>query len=610
MVWLETEVGLDDKVFERHDSLRELNGLTLFSYGGDDAATAFASECRVPMRMAIKILCFRDKKSEKVSDPLIKWNSKQLSEFLEESFVDKESASVKMLCEHIIKKDIDGLIFYHYKDEKQFESDFNDLDICGFYFKKAILTRNVKFNIPTTCSYPLFCVESMGSEEHHTKSVKPVTESIDEKCNVKSVVEKFKEDLCLKLSIIEKMECKSYKSCNFNLIYRSWPHSSNEFKKKNLFFLIHDDEFQENSKKNHLWREIISNQQQWPEPLSQEPRETFGVNNYQCKLSNLIDKTYGLNSFNRTILLVTKNIFESRERCFLTNLSRSPGSPEKFYFALRTFEEYFVFDPEDYSNGFKRQIKEFQMPLGKKIEYSAPEDENKEYRIQIPRNFKKNPEGKYEFGSTFPQPESGGKLFTRCFEFKALISRAKNGRDDRCKLFVKETLRFSAACMNCRKDGTIIFGVTDSKGLTDGKMYKHGQIVGIPDLDSDTRNSFTEALDKGIRIPGFFQSELVETASNCISEPRFVEVEKPGETKLLFVIEVDVEPSSQLCKTFYFKVNLRKLDTKETDEYVLLVRNGASTNTLKNEQERTFINLDLQNFIPLRKKFEDEEIRN
>lgn len=606
MLWLKTEVGLDDKVFERHECLLELNGLTLFSYGGNDAATAFASESRVPMRMAIKILCLRDLKKEKEFNPLLELNSKQISEFLEGIFA-RERTKVKMLCEHIIERDIDGLIFYHYKDGKQFESDFDDLNIDGVYFRKAIIMRNYKFKIPSTCSYPLLCDEKIEIEKALSKSLAPETQIMDKKIYDTSVVEKFKADLCLKLSIDEKMKSEGYKSCEFNIIYGSWPHSSNEFKKKNLFFLIHDDEFQEKAKKNHLWREIISNQQQWPEPLSQEPRENV---NYQCKLANLLDKTYGLNSFNRTILLVTKNIFESRERCFLTNLSRSPGSPEKFYFALRTFEEYFVFDPEDYSNGFKRQIKEVQMPLGKKIEYSVPEDEKKEYRIQILRNFKKYPEGKYEFGSTFPQPESGGKLFTRCFEFKALISRAKNGRDDRCKLFVKETLRFSAACMNCRKDGTIVFGVTDSKGLTDGKMYKHGQIVGIPDLDSDTRNSFTEALDKRIRISGFFQSELVETASNCISEPRFVEVEKPGETKLLFVIEVDVEPSSQLCKTFYFKVNLRKLDSKETDEYVLLVRNGASTNTLKNEQERTFINLDLQNFIPLRKKFEDEEIRN
>lgn len=626
MLWLKTEVGLDDKVFERHDSLLELNGLTLFSYGGDDAATAFASECRVPMRMAIKILCFRDKKSEKVCNPLLELNSKQISEFLEGIFAKRESTSVKMLCEHIIKWDIDGLTFYHYKDEKQFGSDFNDLDIDGIYFRKAILMRNDKFKIPTTCSYPLFGDEKTAFQKALSKSVTQETQSMDKKCSCKSVVEKFKEDLCLKLSLDEKMESKSYKSCNFNIIYGSWPHASNEFEKKNLFFLIHDDEFKKSAKKNHLWREINSNQQQWPEPLSQEPRETFGVNNYQCKLANLMEKSYGLKTFNRTILLVTKNVFESEERCFRTNLSGNRDSPELFFFAFRTFEEYIVFDPENYSNGFKRHIKEVQMPLGKAVQCSEPEDcyfqplkrtntkneedEKKEYRIQYPRNFKKNPEGKYEFGSTFPQPESGGKLFTRCFEFKALISPAKNGRDNRCKLFVKETLRFSAACMNCRKDGTIFFGVADSKGLTDGKMYKHGQIVGIPDMDSDTRNSFTEALEKGIKTSGFFQSEFVDTAFNCISEPQFVEVEKPGETEHRFVIEVDVQPSSQLCKTFHFKVNLKELDTKERDEYVLLVRNGASTNTLKNEKERIFINVDLQNFIPLRKEFEDEEIRN
>lgn len=41
------------------------------------------------------------------------------------------------------------------------------------------------------------------------------------------------------------------------------------------------------------------------------------------------------------------------------------------------------------------------MLLGKKIEYLVLEDEKKEYRIQIFRNFKKYFEGKYEFGSIF-----------------------------------------------------------------------------------------------------------------------------------------------------------------------------------------------------------------
>lgn len=625
MLWLKTEVGLDDKVFERHDSLLELNGLTLFSYGGDDAATAFASEARVPMRMAIKILCFRDKKCEKVSNSLIKWNSKQLSEFLEEIFVEKENANVKLLCEEIIKNDIDGLIFYHYKDAKQFESDFNELNIGGLYFKKAILTRNAKFNIPTTCSYPLFCDDNMGFEEEPSKSVQPETESMDKECNVKSVVEKFKKDLCLKLSLDEKMECESFKCCKFNLIYRSLSHPSNEFEKNNLFLLIHEDEFQQNREKNSLWKEIIRNQQQWPYPLSQDPSETFGVENVlrksQCKFANLLDKSYELD---RSILIVTRNVFESIEKCFQTDLSSKPGSPQKFYFALRTLEEYYVVDPENYSNGFKRQKREVQRLLGKRLQYSEPEEcflqplgtntknieENKMMnRIQYPRPFKKPAEGKYEYGRTFPQPESGGKLFTRCLEYKAFFSLPKNRRDDRCKLFVKEALRFAAACMNCRKDGTIYFGVADSKGFIDGKMYKHGQIVGMPDMDSDTRNSFTEALENGIKISGFFQSELVHTAFNCICEPQFVEVETPGETESRFVIEVDVQPVSQLCKTFYFQVNLYKIDKKEKDEYVLLERNGASTNTLKKEKERTFISLDLQNFISLRKQFEDELLK-
>lgn len=58
---------MDDKVFEKYESLQELNGLTLFSYGGENAPTVFASESRVPMRIAIRILCIRDGIHEKRS---------------------------------------------------------------------------------------------------------------------------------------------------------------------------------------------------------------------------------------------------------------------------------------------------------------------------------------------------------------------------------------------------------------------------------------------------------------------------------------------------------------------------------------------------------------
>lgn len=618
--WLKTEVGLDDNVIEKYDNLHELNGLTLFSYGGDDAPTVFASESRVPLRIAFRILCIRDRIHEKRSNPLLKFTSEQISEFVGKIYKKRDRTCVKMLCEHIIKWNIDGLIFYCYKDEKEFQRDFNDLDIDGLLFRKAILMRNDKFNIPTS-TYPLLCDEKMKVRKALSKSITPETQSMDKECPDESVAVKFKKDLCSKLSLDEKRESDNYKPCKFNIIYSSWSLASNELEKNNLFFLIHEDEFTKSKEKNRLWREIISNKQQWLGPLSQDLKETCNGENVmhtsQCRFENVMNKTYDVNNFDHTFLFITKNVFESEQRCFVTNLSSNRGSSQQFYFAFQTLVTYIVFDPENYSNGFKRQKMEVQRTLSKKVKCAEPQEgsfqpleitntKNKSINIQYPRSFKKNPGWKYQFGSTFPQPESGGKLFTRCLEFKALFSHTKNGRDDRWKIFVKEVLRFSAACLNCRKDGTIFFGVADSKGCTDGKMYEHGEIVGIPGMDSNTRNFFTEELEKAIKNYGFFQSELVDTAFECISEPQFVEVEMPEETECRFVIEVDVQPSSLLCKTFYFKSNMIKIDKKERDENVLLVRNGASTYTLRNEEKRAFINLELPIYISLREKFEGE----
>lgn len=624
MSWLKNEVKLENHVFQKFENLYELNGRTLFSYRGDDAPTAFATEFRVPMRIAIRILSIRDRIYENTSNPLLKFTAEQISDFLKKIYVKRERICVKSLCEHIIKWDLNGLIFFCYKDEKEFQRDFNDLDIDGFLFRKAVLMRNDIFNIPAS-TYPLFCDEKMKIRKALSKSITPETQSKDKERSDESVAEKFKK-VCSKLSLDNKKECVIYKPCKFNIIYSSWSPASNELKKTTLFFLIHEDEFTKSKEKNQLWREITSNQQQLLDPLSQDLRETFNGENAkyrcQCKFANIMDKSYDVDNFDQTILLITKNIFESKERCFLTELSSNPKNSEQYFFAFQTLATYFVFDPENYSNGFKRQEREVQRTLSKNLQCTKPDEssfqpletlntkkeEDKRIHIQYPRTFTKNPGMKYQYGSTFPQPESGGKLFTRCLEFKALFSSTKNGRDDRCRIFLKEVLRFSAACLNCRKDGTIFFGVADSKGCTDSKMYEHGQIVGIPGMDSNTRNFFTEALEQAIKHFGFFKSEVVKTAFDCISEPQFVEVEMPEGTECRFVIEVDVQPSSQLCSTVYFIVNMKKIDKKEKDEDVLLVRNGAATNTLKNEQVETFIHQDLQNYIKLRKRFETESI--
>uniref|UniRef100_A0A8W8JFE0 Schlafen AlbA-2 domain-containing protein n=1 Tax=Magallana gigas TaxID=29159 RepID=A0A8W8JFE0_MAGGI len=503
-LWLKTAVGLDDKVFEKYESLQELNGLTLFSYGGENAPTVFASESRVPMRIAIRILCIRDGIHEKRSNPLLKFTSEQISEFLNEIFVKRDRRCVKLLREHIIKWNIDGLIFYAYKDGKAFQSDFHDLDIDGIYFRKAIIMRNERFKVPTHTYHP-FSDEKKGVQKAISKSITKETRSMDysisksklqhpvqEESSNELSANKYKKLLRLMLSLDEIIECKVFKPCMMYFIYGSLTNPNDEFEKKFAFFL----------------EESVGNEEIYP------------INHLHVR--------------------------------------------------------------------------------------EAEEAKTKQINIQYPRKFKESTENvKYQVGSILNQPECGGKVSSRALEFKSLFTCIKNKKEYRFIKFQTETLKFASACLNSRVNGTIYFGVADSVG----KEYLHGEVVGfeITEIGDDTKSAYTDNLKDAILNSGAFYSEMAETAFHCISDPNFVIVEIPNESIPHYVIEVDIEPATEICKTFYFKVNLKKIKNqvmKVKDEYVLFCRNGSSTEKRVGAAEELFIKSTLQDLVASRKSAE------
>lgn len=659
-LWLKTAVGLDDKVFEKYESLQELNGLTLFSYGGENAPTVFASESRVPMRIAIRILCIRDGIHEKRSNPLLKFTSEQISEFLNEIFVKRDRRCVKLLREHIIKWNIDGLIFYAYKDGKAFQSDFHDLDIDGIYFRKAIIMRNERFKVPTHTYHP-FSDEKKGVQKAISKSITKETRSMDysisksklqhpvqEESSNELSANKYKKLLRLMLSLDEIIECKVFKPCMMYFIYGSLTNPNDEFEKKFAFFLVCEkDEFKEKAQQKILWEKIIheSNRSQWLDLLTQDQGNNFSGGNdmpkNQCNFLYVMENDWEvIHGFLKCcVLLTTKNIFESKEKCFVTHLSNDPARPQPFSFDFRTSEALFVFDPENYSKGFERQINKnlsnnFQCK--EKNEYSfqyqnkvlsvqeesvgneeiypinhlhvreAEEAKTKQINIQYPRKFKESTENvKYQVGSILNQPECGGKVSSRALEFKSFKNCIKNKKEYRFIKFQTETLKFASACLNSRVNGTIYFGVADSVG----KEYLHGEVVGfeITEIGDDTKSAYTDNLKDAILNSGAFYSEMAETAFHCISDPNFVIVEIPNESIPHYVIEVDIEPATEICKTFYFKVNLKKIKNqvmKVKDEYVLFCRNGSSTEKRVGAAEELFIKSTLQDLVASRKSAE------
>lgn len=162
---------------------------------------------------------------------------------------------------------------------------------------------------------------------------------------------------------------------------------------------------------------------------------------------------------------------------------------------------------------------------------------------------------RYRENSILDVTETGHLDFIQpCHEFKALNS---SNQEDRMKRYIDEVIRFTAACMNSRTNGTIHFGVADEP---------HGQIQGVfIQKTDDFDKQQSHAIEKH-----FKWEKYVQIAKKCIKPPRFVEVLKADMTSAgKYVIEVDIEPSSIVCEDLYFNTyeverNNKKCRNKNT----------------------------------------------
>ncbi|XDV14211.1 hypothetical protein PO909_002388 [Leuciscus waleckii] len=113
-------------------------------------------------------------------------------------------------------------------------------------------------------------------------------------------------------------------------------------------------------------------------------------------------------------------------------------------------------------------------------------------------------------------PESGVSDFiSPCHEYKSFATAATLDRQRLQAKFAKEVLKFATGCMNVRTNGTIHFGVMDSRGDTG---YVHGEIIGVPIEEKDV---YYDSLDYIERSFSSSDSELVRL---CVGEPQFVKV--------------------------------------------------------------------------------------
>ncbi|XP_040290766.1 sterile alpha motif domain-containing protein 9-like isoform X1 [Bufo bufo] len=191
---------------------------------------------------------------------------------------------------------------------------------------------------------------------------------------------------------------------------------------------------------------------------------------------------------------------------------------------------------------------------------------------------------KYVKGHVLP-PESGVEdLIKPCHEYKSLSTASKLDRTRLQAKFASEVIRFASACMNVRSNGTIHFGVMDSK---EDKLCRHGHIMGIPVEDQDW---YVDALDY---IERCFNKTEHDAARACIRTPKFIEVVDKQYEDQRFVVEVDIVPYSGSVKLRVFQASLPKFIEKSNkvnmEKKIYYRRTGAKSEPVPEDDVVMFI---------------------
>ncbi|XP_064869650.1 sterile alpha motif domain-containing protein 9-like isoform X1 [Oncorhynchus nerka] len=187
---------------------------------------------------------------------------------------------------------------------------------------------------------------------------------------------------------------------------------------------------------------------------------------------------------------------------------------------------------------------------------------------------------RYKANSVLDVTESGASDYIEpCHEYKGYIHMSEAAVESKMKKFTDEVIRFAAACMNSRTNGTIHFGVGDKPD------FVHGQVLGVRVPDKE---AYVNALPQAIE--GHFENRHIQTAKICIKPPRFVEVLNPDMTSSeKYVIEVDIVPDFVICQENLYHVSRlatrksKKSKCKETEKEekkLFFIRDHSSSRDL------------------------------
>ncbi|KAM9780021.1 sterile alpha motif domain-containing protein 9-like [Neosynchiropus ocellatus] len=196
-------------------------------------------------------------------------------------------------------------------------------------------------------------------------------------------------------------------------------------------------------------------------------------------------------------------------------------------------------------------------------------------------------------------PESGAfDLIVPCHEYKSFAVAATLDRTRLQAKFAYEVLKFATGCMNVRTNGTIHFGVMDSREDTG---YVHGEIIGVPVNDKDV---YVDALNY---IERSFSSDK-DHIRQCVRPPRFIEVMDRESPEKRYVVEVDIVPLSSIVKNKVYSVSLPKFNESsnklEMEKETVYQRVGSKTEPVS-EADMKFFRERVKDQSALREKVDN-----
>ena len=156
--------------------------------------------------------------------------------------------------------------------------------------------------------------------------------------------------------------------------------------------------------------------------------------------------------------------------------------------------------------------------------------------------------------------------------------------------FVQRVGQFAIACLNKRCNGTIYFGVGDSRPIKiNQKEFMHCEIVGM-NITADQVEHFEDAIKRYLRgeDPICFKKinniEMKKAVDMCISPIRVIQIKDSTN----IILEIDIEPSSSRCRELVFQIQLPRRNGKPQD-FCYYERNGAHSDKIRKSDVKMFL---------------------